>query len=92
MSCGLWTSVAVTHKDILDTLFGRQAGCVQGEFIKYGWLNVGVADAVTALSASVCDDLLGAPGGADDLIVVNQRILGDLMILAVAAMEVAADC
>jgi len=86
---GFRPGVAVADKDILQACRLGQPGGIKGEFIEDGGLHIGIADGLTPGSMRGFDHFRRGAQGAGD-IRMKVGILGDLVILAVFAVEIAA--
>ena len=81
---------AVGHKDVAQAVFPGQAGHVLGVLEEDGGFGVGVGDAGRMGRQGVGHDGLRVAFVSQDLAAVDPGVLGDVIVLAVEAHEVAA--
>ena len=90
-ACGrLLGHEAVADKDIADALFFGQAGRVLGKLHENGGFGVGVGDGGAAVGLGLPDDDLRRARHPGDFAPVSFGELGNVVVLAVEAHEVAA--
>lgn len=90
VAADLWGHVAVTDKDVFQVMFMGENRAVKGELIKNGGFDIGITDTGAAGGKGRLNNLLGAPCVSCYCTSLEMGILGDLVVLAMLAMKVAA--
>ena len=86
----LGAQVAVADEHVADTPPVGQQAAVAGELVEHGGLDVRIADACAAAAFRLANHLLRAADRTVDPPLLQVRVLGDLVVLAVQALKIAA--